>query len=104
MVDTLVRRTIKAKLEFAKALEYYQNLTESVSIAAINEWTDMVKNAEERRQNDISAMDIYAARINMGNEQDAQWPANYCTTAVEEWLDMAFTLEEQQYVSFVSLL
>ena len=102
MVDTLVCRSVKAKIEFSQAIEYYQNLTQSVPISAINDWTTMVKKAEDGRQNNISGMDIYAARINMGNEGDEQWPANYCPTAIEEWLDLAFTLEEQQYVYCMS--
>ena len=98
MPDTLIRRHYQAHVEYQKAHEYYDNLTYGVPPNVVQDWAEQVIAAESRRMVDRSVMDIYAARIHLGNEQDREWTAEHLLTPPQHWLLLAFDIEEEQYV------
>ena len=100
IVTTLCKSNTTAidMLEHAKT--YYDNLTSEAGSMAVDKWTDKIKDAEDKRQCDIKAMDIYAAKNESAKGKNVEPDINHHGTALQLWMELSLTIEEKQYVNF----
>ena len=75
--------------------KYYAELSATATPMARNLWTDEIELAEASRMDNISAMDIYAARLSSQTQQPSSPP---CTAEApaEKWITFALMVEEKQ--------
>ena len=86
-----------------KASAYYTQITSTISVVAVRKWTQEITLAESQRLKNPHVMDIIGAREQSGNVELVQGPErNRMLGAGTEWLNLAFSIEERQYV-FVSI-
>jgi hypothetical protein len=99
IISTLCRSHYSAVDMLEHAKTYYQNLTVQAGKPAIEKWTHDIEAAESNRKNDISAMDIYAAKLTE-NDRDTQNPApGIRRSTLSSWMELSFAVEEKQYVT-----
>ena len=84
-------------LEHAKP--YHQNLTDEAGTAAVDKWTDDIERAEANRKNDLSVMDIYAAKLAPANTDSRQPATGMPLSPSESWMELALGVEEKQCVT-----
>jgi len=99
MIKTLCRSYRQAVDMLDHAKTYYQNLTNQAGNTAVQKWTVDIEDAESNRKNDITAMDIYAAKL-AGSESDIRQPAaGIPETQLGSWMELSLAVEEKQYVT-----
>jgi hypothetical protein len=83
--------------------EYYTRFTSTVSAGDLKKWTKQIELAESRRLKDPHAMDIMRAHQPVFNTDPAGSGSNpnRPTGVVNEWLILALSIEENQYVSVI---
>ena len=79
-------------LEHAKT--YHRNLSNEARLQAVEKWKHDVEEAEKMRSEDITAMDIYAAKLS-ASATVARFAANGPVSA-DDWMELALTVEERQ--------
>ncbi|KAF8816865.1 hypothetical protein BYT27DRAFT_7076211, partial [Phlegmacium glaucopus] len=95
MVSTLCKshRTAVDMLDHAQS--YYQTLTIEADPMAVEKWKQDVEDAEQKRSFNITAMDIYAAKLE--NTPDTRPPVpNIAGSALHHWMALSLTVEEKQ--------
>ena len=92
-----------AKHMVDQTLAYYTQFESTVSPGALQKWTKEITSAEKRRLKNPSVMDIIGAHPHHPSADSAQLASNPNLPAGPgaEWLDLAFSIEERQYVCFV---
>jgi hypothetical protein len=89
-------------LEHAKA--YHCNLSSESGPQAVAKWKKDVKEAEKMRSEDITAIDVYAAKLSpsaMLGRSAAVGPAGpNGTTGTKDWMELALTVEERLSVIY----
>ena len=88
-------RTAVDMLEHAKT--YHRNLTNEAGPQAVEKWTKDIEEAEKLRCEDITAMDVYAAKLStsaLGGRAAAVGPVG--PVGIKEWMELALTVEERQ--------
>jgi hypothetical protein len=81
-------------LDHAKS--YYDNLTYEAGTAAVDKWTDDIERAENNRRNDITVMNIYAAKL-VQESSDIQQPASGMPVSpLDSWMELTLGVEEKQ--------
>ena len=78
-----------------KTLEYYSLFSSTVSAGAIRKWTQDMTTAESRRLKNPEEMDIIGAQKHGFHAEPA--PTRLAVTG-NEWLNLALSMEERQYV------
>jgi hypothetical protein len=94
----------QAKDMVHKTSEYYTLFSSTVSASAIKKWTKDMTTAESRRLKNPRAMDIIGAHKNDFHAElagSASEP-NRLTATGTEWLNLALSMEERQYVLLFS--
>ena len=104
MVSTLCRLYHQAVDMLDHAKTYYQNLTNQAGSAAVQKWTLDIEAAEIDRRNDVTVMDIYAAKLT-GSDTGGRPPAaGTCETQLGSWMELSLAVEEKQYVVSIEIL
>lgn len=75
---------------------YFQNLSDEAGILAVEKWTDDIESAERRRKFDITAMDIYAAKLEDSTQHPEPASGTSPKTQLASWMDLSLTVEEKQ--------
>jgi hypothetical protein len=86
--------------------EYYTQFTSTISAGALKKWTKEIESAESRRLKDPRAMDIMRAHqqeITADPAQSVSEP-NSITEIGAQWLNLALSIEERQYVLVICLI
>lgn len=81
------------------AQTYYDNLTVQAGQLAVEKWTKDIEDAEERRESDVTAMDIYAAKLDIrptSTERDVG--SGGTGLPQDHWMGLSLTVEGKQYV------
>jgi hypothetical protein len=78
------------------AQKYYQNLSKEAGETAVGKWAQDIEGAEGCRDSDITAMDIYGARLGDAPSAHPGRPAGHAETALEYWMQLSLTVEEKQ--------
>jgi hypothetical protein len=86
-------------LEHAKT--YHRNLSNEAGLQAVKKWKQDVKEAEKRRNEDITAMDVYAAKLSTSGSVGRSAAVGPAST--KDWMDLALTVEERQSVIYFSV-
>jgi hypothetical protein len=85
--------------------EYYTKFTSTISAGAVNKWTKEIETAESKRLKDPQAMDIMRAHqpeLNADPGSTVTGP-NRSSEVGNQWLQLALSIEERQYVLIVIL-
>lgn len=99
MPETLHARYFDAVASVTVADSYFVEITSSVEPRFIAQWEADIKSAEENRRNDISVMDIYAAKLpNTGEDAPSVSESDRSLTSLEKWMSFALHVEEIQQV------
>lgn len=99
MRAALCTRAIDAEKTLQDAEQYYNTLSEASGSQAIAAWEAAIQAAERKRKDDLSVMDIYAAK---GTAQPVNQSASSAASRrppIDTWMDFALTVEEFQYVT-----
>jgi len=86
-----------------KTLEYYTQLSSTISAVAQKKWEEEITSAERRRLEVPRAMDIIGTQhvhVEAGSASDS----NSLTGVGSRWLDLALSIEERQYVFLLCVL
>jgi hypothetical protein len=103
MVSTLCRSYRQAVDMLDHAKTYYKNLTNQAGSTAVQKWTADIEAAETNRKYDITAMDIYAAKL-AGSEADNRQPASGTPRPqLASWMELSLAVEEKQYVAPIKI-
>jgi hypothetical protein len=88
-----------------KACENYSKMVQGIDPVTLHIWEEEIKRAEKDRVENISAMDLYRARVPLVAEQILaaleSKPApirNPVVSAQERWMEFGLLVEETQYV------
>ena len=92
--SVLCDRYVHAESMVKAARVYFDNMTATISSDDIEEWTKQIEDAESRRMDDRSVMDILRAKevgadVGAGNQPMETGPG-------DEWIQLAFIMEERQ--------
>ena len=85
-------RTAIDMLEHAKI--YHSNLSDKAGLRAADKWKQDIENAEKKRSEDITAMDVYAAKLTtsaLASRSPAASPAG-----TQDWMELSLAVEEKQ--------
>jgi hypothetical protein len=84
----------------ARAREYFENMSTSISASLRIQWEQEITNAEHNRMDNPAAMDILGTSTKpSGKEQDNAPSIQY--SDVEEWIQMAIDNEKMQCVAIL---
>jgi len=85
-----------------KTSEYYSQFTSTISAGTLKKWTKDITSAESQRFKDPSAMDIIGTQLHLhGVSHDpaqSRPNVNRSTGAALQWITLALSTEELQYV------
>lgn len=95
IVSSLCKNHRKANDMVEHAQEYYDNLTRQAGPIAVAKWKTDIEHAEESRRHNLSAMDIYAAKIEKPSATDSASP-DASATALDMWMALALSVEDKQ--------
>jgi hypothetical protein len=96
MVSSLCRSYRLAADMLDHAKPYYQNLTVQAGKTAIEKWSSDIKAAERNRKYDVTAMDIYAAKLPNSHLDTRHPEPGRPTTPLASWMELSLTVEEKQ--------
>jgi hypothetical protein len=96
MVMTLCKSNSTAIDMLNHAQSYYQNLTMEAGSTAVEKWNIDIVRAEERRTEDITAMDIYAAKLDTDPPACRLPAAGVAGSALRVWMELSLAVEEKQ--------
>jgi len=88
-----------------KTLEYYTQLSSTISAVAQKKWEEEITSAERRRLEVPCAMDIIGTQhvhFEAGSAPDSN-SLTRLTGVGSWWLDLALSIEERQYVFALGL-
>jgi hypothetical protein len=96
IISSLCRshRTAVDMLDHAQT--YYQNLTDQAGITAVDKWTQDIERAEAMRKYDITAMDVYAAKVDHTTPDVRQPAPGMPRSALATWMELSLAVEEKQ--------
>ena len=103
IVSTLCRSYSRAVDMLDHARTYHQNLSNQSGMAAVEKWTHDIETAEQQRKYDITAMDIYAAKLNTASEECTGPASGMPKSALSIWMDQSLQVEEKQSVRYLLL-
>jgi hypothetical protein len=96
IVSSLCKSNRLARDMVELAETYYQNLTNEAGPTPVEKWRKEVERAEERRATDITAMDIYATRLDSVASASQQMAAGIGDSPLHHWMQLSLTVEEKQ--------
>jgi hypothetical protein len=96
MVTTLCKSNSTAIDMLEHAQSYYQNLTVEAGQTAVEKWRSDIERAEEKRPLDITAMDIYGAKLNTHAPAFGMLPAGITGGPLGYWMELSLAVEEKQ--------
>lgn len=97
MRASLCNRYDQATKTFQVAEAQFNDLKGVVGRAQCQHWEAEVERAEEKRkEGDLKAMDIYAARAGTEAPEENPVAAASHRSALEKWIDFALTVEAKQ--------
>lgn len=112
MTETLCSKYLDAQDMVSQAEEYYSNIVKNIPPVNLWMWEKEIEKAEAEREENISAMDIYQAKISTlvttgptaapgpGVGPALSSVSNSEPTPLERWIELALYVEETQYVCF----
>ena len=107
MTDTLRVKSLDAKEMASQAAENYIKIVRTIDKVSLNLWEQEIQLAEKGRLDNITAMDIYSARIptTSGPPITATGPASAISSDPESeptpqdlWMEFALLVEDAQYL------
>jgi hypothetical protein len=105
MTATLREKYLDSKTMNLKACENYSKMVQGIDPVTLHIWEEEIKRAEKDRVENISAMDLYRARVPLVAEQILAAPEsdpapirNPVVSAQERWMEFGLLVEETQYV------
>src|SRR5271168_5183942 len=112
MTETLRSKYIDAKEMVLQATDNFTKINRTIEPVMLHIWEQEIQLAEKNRLKDISAMDIYSARIpllsgpkNKAPAQDSGPEADSDSdsepTLQDQWMEFALLVEETQSVLFI---
>lgn len=104
IISTLCRNHSQAVDMLDHARTYYQNLTNESGNVAVEKWTQDIEEAERIRKHTLSAMDIYAAKLDTDQDVSRQPGSGLPKSTFDIWMELALSVEEKQYALFIFLL
>lgn len=96
MVSTLCKSNRTAIDMHEHAQTYYQNLTMDAGPTAVEKWKNDIEKAEEKRLLDITAMDIYAAKLDTDTPATRTPATGTQGSALDHWMELSLAAEEKQ--------
>lgn len=96
MVSSLCRLYRQAIDMLDHAKDYYYNLTTQAGETAVMKWTTDIESAEKMRKFDVSAMDIYAAKLPDNPIGTRHTVAGNPSSPLASWMELALKVEEKQ--------
>lgn len=96
MVNSLCRNHRHAIEMLEHSKTYYQNLTDEAGSTAVEKWTDEIEKAEENRRNDITVMNIYAAKLAEKTSNIEPPASGMPVLPLDSWMELALGVEEKQ--------
>jgi hypothetical protein len=96
MVSNLCRIYRHAVDMLEHARTYHLNLSHQAGDTAVDKWTADIENAEHNRRNDVTVMNIYAAKL-VNPPSEIRHPASEVhVTALDSWMELSLGVEERQ--------
>jgi hypothetical protein len=101
MTETLREKYLDAKVMVSQAEENYSKIVQSIDPVTFHIWEQEIVRAEKERLKNISAMDIYRARIPslagpVGPDSGPDPVSGPDLTPQEQWMEFALLVEESQ--------
>jgi Kyakuja-Dileera-Zisupton transposase len=96
IVSSICKLNQKAIDMFEHAQEYYDNLTMGAGPTAVDKWKNDIETAEKKRQFDVKAMDMYAAKLTTDKEKNAEPAVGTSASALHQWMELSLAIEEKQ--------
>lgn len=96
MVSSLCRSYRHALDMLDHAKVYYENLTDQAGRTAVEKWMSDIETAEIIRKNDVTVMDIYAAKQVENNPESRQPAPGMPETPLSIWMELSLAVEEKQ--------
>lgn len=97
---TLAGRYDQASERFEEADEYFAKLCTTVDKSIQETWNTEITAAESKRFDTPDAMDIMGTRQPSAAESENLSADETHNSAGEDWISLALTIEERQYVQF----
>ena len=91
-------RTAIDMLEHAQT--YHDKLSLEAGVHAVAKWRHDIEEAEERRCEDITAMDVYAAKLVATRPSASAVPSGNTAARSLDWMNLSLAVEEKQLVDF----
>jgi hypothetical protein len=102
LVSSLSSRHLQASEMSLAAQSYFLKMTESIAVRDWHKWESEIKDAESRRLDEPSAMDILGARKAPEDDRTKHHNDHEMHTHTEKWIQMAIDIEEKQYAAILS--
>ena len=96
IVSSLCRSHTQAIDMFDHAKTYYRNLTDEAGPTAVEKWMNDIEDAKCQRKYNISAMNIYATKLNNSHDNNRHLTPGLPTSLLESWMELSLTVEEKQ--------
>jgi hypothetical protein len=103
MTENLRTRQMDAKTMASQADMYYLDITSTVNTEILTTWEEEIRAAEQIRQTDVKAMDVYAARLSdrlavdsLASASASASSGSSASAPTEQWMEFALTVEETQ--------
>lgn len=96
MRATLCKRSIEANTTLNLAKQYYDELTAAAGPIAVTAWEATITAAENKRKEDLTVMDIYAAAKSNLSGPNLSGPEKNTLSPIDTWMDYALIVEEEQ--------
>jgi hypothetical protein len=81
--------------------EYYTMYTRGVAHADVAEWERQMKEAEDKRMQNRTVMDIIGAQEPHPERGTQNVDSDLCRGPVFEWIQLAIIIEEKQWVTII---
>jgi hypothetical protein len=95
----LTGRYRQAVESFQVANEYFEKLSATIDQKDIEKWLSEISNAESNRLETPEAMDVMGTRqVTAAGKSNPNLHSHEETSPGEEWITLALTIEERQYV------
>jgi hypothetical protein len=96
MVNSLCRSYRHAVDMLDHAKTYYQNLTDQAGRAAVHKWSDDIEAVERKRKTDITAMNIYAAKLADAPSNSRHETPGIPRSPQASWMELSLAVEGKQ--------
>jgi hypothetical protein len=90
-------RTYRSAIDMLDhAQTYFRNLTNEAGVTSVEKWTHDIESAEQNRKNDVTEMNIYAAKLDTASGDSRQPAPGTSRSPLDSWMEMSLSVEEKQ--------